>query len=94
MELHHLPQDYSSSGRGAETKLSKLQQIDTINVKKHSRRDSCAKPMSPKGEKLGTCGLEGIKGPPVEPPEVGLKFDAWLGVLNLTSWGSKSQLQL
>ena len=31
--LHDLPQNCSSSGRGAETKLSKLQQIDAINVK-------------------------------------------------------------
>ena len=31
--------------------------------------------MSPKGEKLETCGLEGIKGPPVEPLEVGLELD-------------------
>ena len=33
IELHHLPQDYTSSGRRAETKLSKPQQIDAINVK-------------------------------------------------------------
>ena len=32
MELHHFTQDYTSSKRGAETKLSKLQQIDAINV--------------------------------------------------------------
>ena len=63
-------------------------------LKKYSRRDSCAKPMNPKGEKLETCSLEGIKGPPAKPPEVGLELDTWLGVLNLTSWGSKSQLQL
>ena len=68
--LHHLPQDYTSSGRGAEIKLSKFQQIDVINVKKRSRRDSCAKPMNPKGEKLGICGLEGIKGSPTEPPKI------------------------
>ena len=49
--LHHLPQDCTSNGRGAKTKLSKFQQIDSINVKKCSRRDSCAKPMNPKGEK-------------------------------------------
>ena len=49
--------------------------------------------MNPKGEKLGTCGLEGIRGSPTEPTEVGLELDTWLGVLNLTSWGSKSQLQ-
>ena len=41
--------------------------------------------MIPKEEKLGTCGLEGIKGSPAEPPEVDLKFDTWLRVLNLTS---------
>ena len=44
--------------------------------------------MNPKGEKLETCGLEGIKGSPAKPPEV----DLGLGELNLTSWGSKSQL--
>ena len=47
--------------------------------------------MNPKGGKLGTCGLEGIKESPAEPPEVDLKFNTWLGVLNLTSWGTKSQ---
>ena len=49
--------------------------------------------MNPKGEKLGTCDLEGIKGPLTELPEVDLEFNTWLGVLNPTSWGSKSQLQ-
>ena len=93
MELHRLFQDCTSNGREDETKLFKLQQIDVINVKKQSRRDSCAKPMSSKGEKLETYGLEGIKGLPTEPPEVGLELDTWLGVLNLTSWGFKSQLQ-
>ena len=63
-------------------------------LKKCSRRDSCSKPMNPKGEKLGTCGLEGIRRLPAEPPEVGLELDTWLELLNLTSWGSKSQLQL
>ena len=33
MELHHFLQDYISSGSGAETKLSKSQQINAINVK-------------------------------------------------------------
>ena len=60
--LHHLPQDYTSSGRGIETKLSKLQQIDAINVKKRSKRDSCAKPMNPKGGKIGNVWFEGYKG--------------------------------
>ena len=49
--------------------------------------------MNPKGENLGTCGLEGIKGSLAEPLEVDLELDTWIGVLNLTSWGSKSQLQ-
>ena len=31
--LHDLPQNCTSNGRGVETKLSKLQQIDAINVK-------------------------------------------------------------
>ena len=46
---------------------------------------SWTKPMNPKGENLGICGLEGIKGFPVEPFEVDLKFDTQLGVLNPTS---------
>ena len=33
MELHHLPQDCTSSGRGTKTKLSKLQQMDAKNLK-------------------------------------------------------------
>ena len=41
--------------------------------------------MNPKGEKLGTCGLEGIKGSLAEPSKVGLNFDTWLEVLNPTS---------
>ena len=41
--------------------------------------------MNPKGEKLGTCGLESIKGSPAEPPEVDLNFNTWLGMLNPTS---------
>ena len=47
--------------------------------------------MNPKGGKLGTCGLEGIKGSLAEPLEVDLEFNTRLGVLNLTSWGTKSQ---
>ena len=70
MELHHLPQDCTSSGRGVETKLFELQQIDVKNTKNVQRRDSCAKPMDLKRGKLGTCGLEGIKGSPAKPPEV------------------------
>ena len=35
--------------------------------------------MNPKGENLGTCGLEGIKGSSVKPPEMDLEFDTWLG---------------
>ena len=31
--------------------------------------------MNPKGENLGTCGLEGKKESPVETSEVGLHFD-------------------
>ena len=45
--------------------------------------------MNPKGEILGTCGLEGMRGSPAEPLELDLEFDTWLGVLNLTSWGTK-----
>ena len=40
--------------------------------------------MNPKGENLGTCGLEGEKGSPVEPSEVDLNFNPSLGVLNPT----------
>ena len=49
--------------------------------------------MNPKGEKLGTCGLEGIKGSPAEPLEVDQNLTPGLKVLNLTSQGSESQLQ-
>ena len=45
--------------------------------------------MNPKGEILGTCGLEGIRGSPTKPPEVDLEFDTWFGVLNLISWRTK-----
>ena len=48
--------------------------------------------MNPKGETLGTCSLEGIRRSPAKPPEVDLEFEIWIGVLNLTSWGTKSQL--
>ena len=48
--------------------------------------------MNPKGGKLGICGLEDIKGSLAEPLKVDLEFNTWLGVLNLTSWGTKSQL--
>ena len=41
--------------------------------------------MNPKGEKLGTCGSEGINGFPAKPSEMGLNFDTWLGVLSPTS---------
>ena len=37
--------------------------------------------MNPQGEKLGTCGLEGIKGSPAEPPEVSLEFNTWVWVV-------------
>ena len=47
--------------------------------------------MNPKREILGTCGLEGIRGSSAEPLELDLEFDTWLGVLNLTSWGTKYQ---
>ena len=47
--------------------------------------------MNPKGENLGICGLEGKKGSLAEPPEVNLELDTWLGVLNLTSWGTEYQ---
>ena len=36
--------------------------------------------MNPKGENLGTCDLEGIKGFPAEPSEMDLEFDIWLGM--------------
>ena len=45
--------------------------------------------MNPTGGKLGTCGLEGIKGSPAKPPKLDLEFDTWLEVLNLTSWGDQ-----
>ena len=33
IEFHYLPENYTFSGRGVETKLSKLKQVDAINVK-------------------------------------------------------------
>ena len=93
MELHHLFQDCTSSERGAETKLFKLQQIDVINIKNIQNVIHVPSPWILQGENLGKCDLEGIKGLPTEPPELGLELDTWLGVLNLTSWGSKTQLQ-
>ena len=90
MELHYLFQDCTSNGRGVETKLFKLQQIDVINVKNVQDVIHVPSTWILKGKKLGRCGLEGIKGPLAEPPKVGLELDTWLGVLNLTSWGSKS----
>ena len=47
--------------------------------------------MNPKGAKLGTCGLEGIKESPAKLTKVDLEFNTWLEVLNLTSWRTKSQ---
>ena len=47
--------------------------------------------MNPKRGKFETCGLEGIKRSPAEPPEVDLEFNIWLKVLNFISWGTKSQ---
>ena len=85
MGLHHLPQDCTSNGRGAETKISKFQQIDAINVKKRPRRDSCAKLMNPKRGKIGNMWFGGHKGSPAEPSEVNSNFDTWFGVLNPTS---------
>ena len=41
--------------------------------------------MNPKGEKLGTYGVEDIKGSSVEPSEVNLNIGPCLGVLNPTS---------
>jgi len=41
--------------------------------------------MNPKGRKLGTYGLEGIKGSPAKPPKVDIEFDTWLGMLNPTN---------
>ena len=83
--LHHLPQDCTSSQKGAETKLSKLQQIDAISVKNIQDMIHAPSPLILKGKKLGTCGLEGIKGSPAKLSKVGLNFDTWLGVLNPTS---------
>ena len=35
--------------------------------------------MNSKGEKLGTCGLDGIKGSPAEPPKVDQNLTPGLG---------------
>ena len=70
MELHHFSQDYTFSGRGVENQIIQTSTNWCYKSWKHSRRNSCAKPTNSKGEKLGTCGLEDIKGSPVEPFEV------------------------
>ena len=70
MEFHYLPQNCTSSGREAETKLFKFQQIDAKNVKNVQDVIHVPSPWILKGKKLRTCGLEGIKGSPVEPPKV------------------------
>ena len=74
MGLHHFPQDSISSRRGVITKLLRSQQINAI-CQKLLRTGSRAKPMNPKGENLGTSGLECMKGSLAEPSEVGLNFD-------------------
>ena len=61
MKFHYLPQNCTFSGRRAKTKLFKFQQIDAKNVKKHSRRNSCAKPMNPKREIIGNMWFGGHK---------------------------------
>ena len=68
-----------------ETKLSKYQQIDVVNIKNVQNMVHVPSPWILKGKKLGTYGLEGIKGSSAEPSEVGLNFDTWLGMLNPTS---------
>ena len=70
MEFYYLPQNCTSSGKGAETKLFKFQQINAKNVKKIQDVIHVPSPWILKGEKLRTCGLEGIKGSPAEPPEM------------------------
>ena len=62
MQLHHLPQYYTSSGRGVETKLSKPQWIDAINVKKCSKTwFVCQAHESRKGN-IGNMWIGGYKG--------------------------------
>ena len=92
MRFHHFPQDYISSGRGAITKLSKSQQINSINAKTFKKWFMC-QPINPKGETLGTCGLEGKKWTSSRTLWVGLNFDTWLRVLKYYFLGSKPQLQ-
>ena len=70
MEFHYLHQNYTSSERGAKTKLFKFQQIDVKNVKNIQDVIHVPIPWILKGEKLGTCGLEDIKGSPAKPPKV------------------------
>ena len=87
--LHHLPQDCISNGRRVKTKL---QQIDTINVKNVQDMIHVPSPWILKG-KTGNMWFGGHKGIASGTPWSGLELDTWLGVLNLTSQGSESQLQ-
>ena len=70
MELHHFSQDCTSSGKGAENQITQTLTNWYYKSWKCSRHDSSAKLMNLKRGKLGTCGLEGIKGYPAKPPEI------------------------
>ena len=70
MELHHFSQDCTSNRRGAENQIIQTSINWCYKSWKRSRNNSFAKPMNPKGEKLGTCGLEGVKRSPAEPLKV------------------------
>ena len=90
--LCHFLQDCTSSGRGAKTKLSKFQQIDAINVKKHSRHDSCAMSMNPKWGKIGNIWFGGYKGISSETLWSGLKL--WHLAWGVESYFLRSKFQL
>ena len=61
--------------KGSCNQVTQISTNQCYKCQKHSRISSRAKPMNPKGENLGTCGLEDMKGSQAEPFEVGLNFD-------------------
>ena len=75
MELYHFPRRLYLQRKGSCNQVTKISTNQCYKCQKHSRNGSCAMPMNPKEENLGTCGLEGMKGSPAEPFKVDLNFD-------------------
>ena len=61
--------------KGSCNQVTQISTNQCYKCQKRSRNGSCVKPMNSKGENLGTRGLEGMKGSPIEPFKVGLNFN-------------------